>query len=507
MYTTGDGLWDGDFLSVCNKTDGLEWDLSSIMSILSYGYPLGDRTLFTQIRRKPWMSSIDKNGRSELMAIPSHGYIWKEPQEAARELFDLLCDEIEVAVKGVDDIYILLSGGLDSRIVAGVTRFLKEDGRIDANITAVTWGIEDSRDVQYARILAEKYGFSWEYAPLTQEHLKKNIDLMAAKLGGANWPIHLHRMDWFDENVESEAVVLAGSYGDSVGRAEFSRRTVLELLPIKPYNAFELLNSNAALLASKDAGAEIMALHQRAGNEADYVKYEYEQQCHYMRGLIAHTMSFINQSKHCTIYQAFTSPAVYSYMWSLHPAIRDDKIYREVLELIGRDVASIPWARNNKSMKGEADHSLKNLNPDYHDYRSWSINIFREEIARQGEEAFLANYKDMGFFDPNSLKRFFRSFSASDAAHARYGSHSYGVLVWLLSLNRLVTMLPSKPKSPHLSPLNIDKVAVQINNRSSLRRYLSSISVIRSTAGYIRRSYLRRASIKKFPPVRVEENN
>ena len=289
--------WCENFLESCGKEDSLEWDVAAIYSTLSCGFPLGDRTLFKQVKRRPWISEVQEKGCSTLLDIPTHSYIWKEPKQAARDLFDLLCEEIEAAAGGAETIYLLLSGGLDSRVVAGITRYLKEKNKVTDNIVAVTWGGEDSRDVQYAKELAIRYGYTWHHAPLTEESLEKNIELMAEVLGGANSPIHLHRMDWFQKNANSDSIVLAGSYGDSVGRGEFSKRTVLELLPIKPFNIFDLLDPRAAILAEQGVKEDISFLEARSGLDTpDYIKREHQQQGFYMRGLIAHTMSIINYS-------------------------------------------------------------------------------------------------------------------------------------------------------------------------------------------------------------------
>ena len=500
LYTTGNGNWSESFLSTANSAANLEWDLASIMSTLAYGYPLGDRTLFKQISRNPWISEIDATGAAKELEIPAHGYFWMDPKRAAEKLFTLLCEELVEAAKDSNNIYILLSGGLDSRVVAGVIRSLKQSGKIHQPVTCVTWGLEDSRDVQYARILSERLGFEWIYAPLTESSLEHNIKLAADEFGTANSPIHLHRMDWFRNNAPSNSIVFAGSYGDSVGRAEFSRRTVLELLPISAFNYLDLLDPRAAHLAEIELNKEITRLHVRTGlQQPRHVKREHEQQAHYMRGLIAHTMSVINHSKNCHLYQAFTSPKVYGFMWSLHPAMRTDKIYESILEIMGRDIASMPWARNNKSLKGEINFSIRSLNPSYHDYGNWVRNIVSKELERKGEKLFFSPFLETNIFNENSLKTFIRDYTKKTSSLNMHGSQAYSVAAWLLSFRNLQEKLNIKPAI--IEKISEDRLSTKIDNRSPLRRYISNFPAIRGLAGTTRRYYLRRKALKKYPPI------
>ena len=62
-------------------------------------------------------------------------------------------------VKDFEEVYVLLSGGLDSRIAAGVLKYLCDNGELKSVPKAVSWGLEDSRDVVYAKGIAEKLNF------------------------------------------------------------------------------------------------------------------------------------------------------------------------------------------------------------------------------------------------------------------------------------------------------------------------------------------------------------
>jgi len=296
-------------------------------------------------------------------------------------------------------------------------------------------------------------------------------------------------------------VVLAGSYGDSVGRAEFSKRTVLEFFPVQAFNYKGLLWTGVARVAAAKFKSGVRDLNSRSGLESpDDVKREHEQQGHYMRGLIAHTMSIISHSPNCRLYQAFTSPEVYGYMWSLHPATRDDRIYAELLEIIGRDAASLPWARSNRSLKGEAKFSRDDLNPNYHDYETWSRNIVRELIDEDGDKSFFDSFDDMGLFDRENIENLFHGFIKQDVKILAHGNQAYSAILCLLTFRRIRQLVDLEITPPVLEAVDSSSLNVENDSRSHIRRLLSNIPIVRDSAGSVRRRYLRRASIKKYPP-------
>jgi len=49
-YIGPNNIHGSDFMALANDAPHLEWDAASMMSILSYGYPLGDRTIFKGIK-------------------------------------------------------------------------------------------------------------------------------------------------------------------------------------------------------------------------------------------------------------------------------------------------------------------------------------------------------------------------------------------------------------------------------------------------------------------------
>ena len=277
--------------------------------------------------------------------IPRHGRLWDNTSNIADKLYSLLCEEALTVCEGKEEVYVLLSGGLDSRVLAGILADLHRQGKLPAKPMGVTWGLDDSRDVHYARAVARICGFDWQHISIGPESIMDNIVEGFPLVAGLVPPLHLHRMLWFKCLVACE-LVLAGSYGDSIGRGEFSGRHVLELDYLCPTNPYNLICREQVQSAARRSSQICASLLTRAGDVPKYVRCEYEMQCHYMRGEIAQAASII--SRFCSFYQMFTSPAVYGYMWSLHPARRDDDIYAALLEQLSPELARLPWARTNQ---------------------------------------------------------------------------------------------------------------------------------------------------------------
>src|SRR5215475_4361682 len=183
-YTAVAGRWHdrlGD--AVCEAPQALTWDVAGILGVLSLGYTTGERTLLKEVREQPWLSEITPGGEPRLKPIPPHDTLDLPAKVIAERLFHLLREEVLQVCRGRERIYILLSGGLDSRIVAGVVGRALAAGDISAQCMAVTWGMPDSRDVVYGRLAAEALGMEWHHIDLSASDLLENVGSAACDLG------------------------------------------------------------------------------------------------------------------------------------------------------------------------------------------------------------------------------------------------------------------------------------------------------------------------------------
>ncbi|MDF1553854.1 MAG: asparagine synthase-related protein [Deferrisomatales bacterium] len=450
-----------------------------------------------QIRRKPWLSRTADDEAPELLPVPPHGRACVSAWDAAARLGELLGAEIEQACRGRDQVFILLSGGLDSRVAAGVVANLVATGRVKAELTAVTWGPENSRDVVYARTTAKVLGMEWHHLELGPEHLLENIERAARHAAGMISPVHLHRMAWF-ENADHDALVLAGSYGDMVGRAAFSGLHVLELQALQPRNRRSLLKRGPLAAGSAALLTDFETLRARGGQRPEYALCELGMHAHYTRGLLAQAMNTINRT--CTLHQAFTDPAVFGYMWSIHPSFRTDDIYAELLEQLNPGIARLPWTRTNKALRGKTVGADKKLYPKFHRYPEW---ISGPTFAQLCELVDPEWFDGTGLFSPRSVARLLDHVASGTA-----GQEDCSLFAWLATVRRFAQLLEDcgnplgtlelrdTGSSPGIHPAPLE------TKRSKLRSRVAQIPLANKVYARLRpvRKWLRRRqALKRYP--------
>ena len=498
MYCEEDGHWSSNFQDVAARCPKLSWDPAAILSYLTYGYVSGDRTLFQQIKRQPWVSTLDPEGNVQLERPPEHDFFRLTPTQIGARLLELLESEAESVCTGRSDVYVLTSGGLDSRIVAGVMRRLLDQGRLKANVHAVTWGRDGSRDVEIGKLVANELDFPWTHLELGSEHLVENIDHAAFELGAMISPIHLHRMMWF-RDLPPHSLVLGGSYGDSVGRAEFSGRNVLELLPYQANNLFGLLTPQALAVGQQLLNQDWEAFRNRLTGRPGFGVRECEFQAHYMRGLIAQTMSVINGTAH--LYQMFTAPEVYGFMWSVHPSFRDDRPYAALLEQLGCKLDRLPWARTNRALGTRNSIQVQARHKQYHDYVGW----IRTDILPNLDQAKIVDWlAETALFDrPAICKTFDMARQSQVPLEIR---QSTNLVLWMLTLKKLSDSLATHPSlelnnSPEgVSLAPTSQPTTPKPSISRLRRSLREIPFALSTVRRVRKWFRRRQALKQYPP-------
>ncbi|MFC4450032.1 asparagine synthase-related protein [Halorussus aquaticus] len=167
-----------------DRDDPLEPDVVAFAQTLVFGYQLGNRTLFDSVRRVPPGSYVRIDGDVAVRSLHSHDfqqtpYADRNVRENARELasrFEEAC-----ANRAADDLpnVVSLSGGLDSRAVAG--------GYDAVGVPYLTATFEkpndaNSSDVRLAERIADALDADWErYAVERTERHRE--DLLEMKQG------------------------------------------------------------------------------------------------------------------------------------------------------------------------------------------------------------------------------------------------------------------------------------------------------------------------------------
>ncbi|MGB3065746.1 asparagine synthase-related protein [Sphingobacterium thalpophilum] len=320
-------------------------DSAALLQVLSNGFPFGDRTLIKQIKKTPWMAKPNGDySEWQFFDVPKHNELIFDEIEISNKFYSLLEAELLSYIACHEHIGILLTGGMDSRIVAAVlNNVIKEQKVTGKSVTAMTWGKESSRDVIYAKRISKLFGWEWKHLVVDVDQMKENIDL-SIESGCEFTPIHLHAMAQVTKGIELNCVI-AGSFGDSIGRGEYSGTKVKDLRPLHESlsNFGGLLKKGLFVSVEKDAQVDIDFYHSKFPEQKLYQQVEQDLQLHYMRRMLNSCMNVIN--KRIPLYQMFSSPEVFGYIWSLSPDVRTDLIYKRILENFCPQLLEVPWAR------------------------------------------------------------------------------------------------------------------------------------------------------------------
>ena len=142
-----------------NHENTWDLDIAAVLSLLNFNYILGDRTLVKNICRVPWHSDVTSEGKVLRRPPIPHDHILLDERAIAKRMYELLCKYLaEYVANRHNIIWLTLSGGYDSRVIAGL---LKKVTTNRNEVKVLNWGIPNSRDVVYAKKIAEHY--KWEY--------------------------------------------------------------------------------------------------------------------------------------------------------------------------------------------------------------------------------------------------------------------------------------------------------------------------------------------------------
>lgn len=488
------GVSFSSFSLAVNNVDLPSIDYTTVLSALSLGQAPGDRTIINEVVRDSWIEQISDDVRSgELSLFGKEKY---SLPEMARTFIQNIEEEIREICFNHTTIHLLLTGGLDSRLYAAVLNHLIRKGEVIAEVHSYTWGSRDSRDVVYAQRIAAKYDWAWTHIPLTPTNVVENITV-AVDLGLLHSPEMLHSMPRLHDYIKSPGAVIAVSFGDSIGRGEFSNLHLLELKDKRRaiMNPFGLFSKESYFIHRTQLEEEITRLYDlkgTVGNLPSYVKNELWMQGFRMRNGLCHAMTIFTNNN-LKYYQGMTSYNIVNFIWSLHPAYRGDKMYEYILGQVFTETCDIPWARNNKLITGARVRN--DYKPSYHNYTLWSAN----ELFEYTESLVMSReITNSGYFDNEALKALRDKVGKSSVRVGRIND----IWLYISSLSLAIQRL-SEPSAlgSEVSIASNDGLEDKARLRTSLglKESRSKVNVVNALKK-IRSGYrvLRREIIKKY---------
>ena len=430
-------------------------DPIAIIELLNTNFCLADRTMIQGIYRTPWQAKPNEEMTDWYFApVPVHGNSDLPEKEVAEELFKRICNEIRSYIGNKKKIGILLSGGMDSRMVAGALDYLKKSGELgDIIVTGLTWGNENTRDVVYAQEICRRLGWRWKHYIVTTDDLIGNISETAAH-GCEYSPIHLHAIPRIRDDNDDMEIILAGSYGDSIGRAEYSGKHVEHLRPIagRTRNIWMFVYKDVYKELHSHIKDDIELYHRRFPGRKGNSQNELDYQLHYMRRMLNPCMELLN--KKIEFHQVFTDPSVFGYMWSIKPDKRNNLVYKNMLKLFVTKLDDIPWARTGLPFYKE-DGIPDNYSKNHHDYQRQIYEIFYNKID---SKSVIARLDKLNVIDTEMFKNWL-----SYLRKIKYPRlEILEKLLWLVSLSEMVENYGIKGiKNHHNASICFHKPSIQ----------------------------------------------
>jgi hypothetical protein len=411
-------------------TGELRIDPVAVIELLNKNYIFADRTLIQGIQRTPWLARPNELlNKWQYDKAPRHGMLDISEEEVAKTLFQKICNEIQLAIGDKRKIGLLLSGGMDSRMVAGALDFLIKTGILtNIEVTGITWGDEGTRDIVYAKEIVTRLNWKWKDYKVTANDLLNNI--REAAIHGCEYsPLHLHAIPQIRDNNNLD-IILAGSYGDSVGRAEYSRKRVKNLKPLlkRISNTGGMVHQSLLNHSIRNIENDIEMYHMQFTEKESYMQNELDLQSHYMRRMLNPCMQLLTDKM--DFYQVFTHPDVYGYMWSINPERRNDLVYKYMLQEFSTRLDDIPWARTGLPYgheKGTPDLFLKENN-------SYDKIILKELFKELETRIFSDEIKRLNIFNEKAIKTLKMLVSYSLKSDYDY----LGRIIWLASLAEMI---------------------------------------------------------------------
>lgn len=435
-------VFDTKFESIISKTGKTKTlNPKALLSFFNKFYILSDDCIVNEVKRSPWMGVPNKEKTNwDFYNLPKHQNKIKNEEDVAEELFELLCEEIIDYVGQAKSVGILLSGGMDSRMAAGCLHHLMQNNRIDVNrVVAYTWGNTDSRDHIYAKRIANDLGWEFKSYQVGAEEMWNNFIISGIR-GCEFSGLHLHAMPQIAETNDVD-VMLAGSYGDSVGRAEYSGVKVDHLKPIsqKITNKADLLNPEVFKTSKASILKDIKRYHAIFNREEAYQKNEIDKQLHYMRRMLNPCMEVINDQT--PLFQIFTSPKVFGYMWSFDVSVRNDKVYYYLLKKFSKSISEVPWARTGKRFMENDDI------PDQHQKKHHNYtDIVQFDLYNKILDYVITNKNHLSYVNIEAFKVIMKEVKR----YPKYNFDYLELICWMVSYTKFALTYQDQLESPKL---------------------------------------------------------
>jgi asparagine synthase (glutamine-hydrolysing) len=169
--------------------DRIEIDPAGLASMLGFGYHLGELTILREVKCLPHARHLEFRALTNTFVIERYwNYPYGEMEAAASEaelaefLHRHLARALKRRLRKVEKILLPISGGLDSRTMAG----LLAQSDYSGEVLAYSYGQSSSRDARYGRAIARKLGYRHIHIPTPVDFMTRHMEQAAWRFD-AEW--------------------------------------------------------------------------------------------------------------------------------------------------------------------------------------------------------------------------------------------------------------------------------------------------------------------------------
>ncbi len=216
-----------DFASICSR-EGIskQPDVQALADFIFLGFVLDERTFLEEIRLLPPASilTLSEKGISIDRYWDYSFNTGNDRQANEVEYLDKFWEIIQRAVEkrlaGRSDVILPVSGGLDSRTMAGCLVKSHYPGRI----SAVSYGHRECYDVVYGRRIAKRLGLNHTFFPIGSDYLKRYAEKFVKITDGTISCLNAHTMIFHEAFEGRDSLsILTGFLGDVLTGTNFDK--------------------------------------------------------------------------------------------------------------------------------------------------------------------------------------------------------------------------------------------------------------------------------------------
>jgi len=316
-------------------------------------------------------------------------------EDALNTIYEYFIEGLERYTENIDEIGVLLSGGLDSRLIcAGLNKIGKK-------AKTFTFGINHCRDVEYAKVVASKLGFSNKHYLLNSSFIFDYIDNVIKEFGSNLSIIHSQGIHIYEDIAKDVDIVLSGYLGDVVLGGTYLLNNDNDLISFEKVfqmagycfqeKYFNVNYSKKYVRFFKDFLSQIYYQYKHIHQDYWNMKYLVDRRGANFISLGTHLLRKKVVSSNPFFFSKFVDflsrlPSTY---------IRGHRIYFDVIKKYFPEIKSIAIQSTGKSVLGKKNNDKYISN--FQDYENWFRNDLKYIVEKKMKDSPVYNYLDKNF--------------------------------------------------------------------------------------------------------------